>query len=513
MKATCMTRLGNVLLIPALLLSVHSGGALPAAEEAITVNVTSDVYTTTTNPEGRFRGFGINIVSHMANGRDWYASAPQALRDAWVKTYWVDLDMRVMRLWCGNGMDITTMHTADQMYEMYRLYIDDVKKQQKNKLTMIFDPHSGWSYDDEHRSWSKSMTEDKLRAYVVRHADVVKELWTKYQWKMDYVEITNEPEVYGKDGGWKNPELWGKALVMAKMWREELDRRDLTDVKIMGPSRGAVNLADAPQTIAAFKADPAALKAWDAYSFHNYNAGMLKSVRDQLKELDRDMIQNESGGIPYTRGVALAISDINLGTTMWCHFQGYGYDRDSGSNDGAGGENTTFFNGIRFAGVINEGQPDMDVRPFAKFFYLRELAKTVTVGSQVHLCSTDRTQAPSTWMECTYGPMTPITATAALQPDGRWGLIVFNTSSDRKQPEQDYGFVAHPPTTFDVTFDVPKLAGAGTQAFTARKITPQREELDLPGLTMQDGRITVRGLKPEEMVSLRSVGVAALKNR
>ena len=501
---------------PAVLLLLAA--VLPGADEAITVNVTDDVRTTTSNPEGRFQGFGINIVPHLdlehGTWYDWYNRTPQALRDTWVKRFWVDLDMRVMRLWCGNGLDITTMHSADQMYEMYHQYIDDVKKQQKNKIITIFDPHSGWSYTEEHRSWAKSMTEDKLRAYVVRHADVVKELWTKHRWKMDYVEITNEPEPYGKDGGWKNAELWGKALVMTKLWREELDRRGLTDVKILGPSRCAVNLDDAPQTIDAFKADPVALKAWGGYSFHSYGCGMLKSVRDQLQGVDVEIVQTEAGGTPFNRAVSSAISDINLGATQWCHFQGFGYDRDGGSNDGAAGENTTNFNGIRFAGVVNIGKPDMDVRPFGKFLYLRELAKTVTVGSRVHLCSTDRPQAPATWMECTDAPLPPITATAAEQRDGRWGLIVYNVSSVRTPPPgQDYGYKPHPATTFDVTFDAPMLARAGTLTFKARKITLKREELDLPNQTMRDGRITVSGLKPEEMVSLRSVSVPARTGR
>lgn len=480
--------------------------ALPAGarEENIAVNVSSYVRKTPSNPKGLFRGFGINIVSHKANGYDWYANAPQELRDTWVKQFWVDLDMRVMRLWCGDGMNITHAHTADEMYAMYHQYIDDVKKQQKKRLVMIFDPHSGWSYTEPERSWSLRMTDDRLRAYVVKHADILKDLHDKYKWRMDYVEITNEPEVCGADGGWDNPKLWGKALVMTKMWREELDRRGFKDVKILAPSRSAVNPGDAPKTIEAFKADKKTLKAWGGYSFHSYGCGMLKSVMDQLEGLDIDIVQTESGGIPRLRGIALAISDINLGATHWLHFQGYGYDANGGSLDGKGGENTVDFNGIRFAGVVNEGKPDMDVRPFAKFYFLRELAKTATVDSRVHLCSTDRRELERyTYMENTYGAQPPVTATAAEQKDGRWGLIVFNASDDIGLPG-DNGYQPYPATTFNVTFVTEPLKQHPSCTFKARKIKPDGSEEELPDLVMREGRVTVTGLLPNEMVSLRS---------
>lgn len=477
-----------------------------AKEEDITVNVSTYVRKTPSNPKGLFRGFGINIVGHQeGNGYNWYSSAPQKLRDKWVKKFWVDLDMRVMRLWCGDGMGIKNSHTADEMYAMYHEYIDDVKKQQKNRIIMIFDPHSGWSHTDPAHSWSLQMTDDKLRAYVVKHADVMKELYDKYKWRMDYVEITNEPEVYGKEGGWSNPKLWSKALIMTKMWREELDKRGFKDVKILAPSRCMVNIGDALPMIDAIKEDKKALKAWAGYSFHSYGSGMLKVVMDRLEGLDVDIVQTESGGIPRLRGISLAISDINLGTTHWLHFQGYGFDRNGGSLDGKGGENTVDFNGIRFAGVINEGKPDMDVRPFAKFYFLRELAKTVTVDSRVHLCSTDRKDKERyTYMENTHGEQTPINATAAEQKDGRWGLIVFNNSSDVGLPG-DEGYKPYPATTFNVKFVVERLKNQPSSVFKVRKLKPDGSEHDLPDQTMKNGEITITGLLPNEMVSLRSV--------
>jgi hypothetical protein len=266
-----------------------------------------------------------------------------------------------------------------------------------------------------------------------------------------------------------------------------------------------VNIGDALPMIDAFREDKKALNAWAGYSFHSYGCGMLKVVMDRLEGLDVDIVQTESGGIPRLRGISLAISDINLGATHWLHFQGYGFDRNGGSLDGKGGENTVDFNGIRFAGVINEGKPDMDVRPFSKFYYLRELAKTVTVDSRVHLCSTDRKDMERyTYMENSHGAQTPINAIAAEQKNGSWGLIVFNNSSDVGLPG-DEGYKPYPATTFNVKFLVERLKNRPSSIFKVRKLKPDGSEHDLPDHTMKNGEITITGLLPNEMVSLRSV--------
>lgn len=504
MKNCCFgTKSGMIpTLLLGLLLNVSAG-----ADENITINVSNDVRSIPSNPEGRFKGLGINIVG-QSNDNNWYANASQTLRDKCARMFWKDLDLRYMRLWNGNGMDNTSYYTADEMYNMYHLYIDDVKGQQTNPLVMIYDPHSGWKYNDPLHCWSSQFTDQMLRDYIVIHAGVVKDLYDKHGWRMNFVEITNEPEVTA--GGWSDPAIWSKALTMTRIWREELDNRGFNDVKVIGPSRSAVN-SEAPAMIDSFRVDAASRSAWGGYSFHSYGMDMLKSIRNKLDGIDVDIFVTEAGGAPGQKIIANCISDINLGTNYWMHFQGYGVDGNQCSS-GKSCEAQPEFGGIRMAAFDNVGTPQMDVYWFTKFFYFREVARTIKVGSRVHLCTSYNTVWNSlgsflknryTNMELTHGDQPPITAAAAEQSDGRWGLIVYNmTASDGNA----YGYLPYTPTTFNVAFNVPELAGKGSQEFIVRKIKPNRDTLTLANQIMQNGQITIAGgLLSGELVSLRSV--------
>ena len=165
----------------------------------------------------------------------------------------------------------------------------------------------------------------RIYQYLVsKYADVIKDLDSIYRWKMDYVEIANEPDTYGA-GGWYNPKLWGNALSMTRIWREELTKRNLRHIKITALSRSMVILDEASTIIDSFKTDTNMRVAWKGYSYHSYGLGMLKPLMDKLEGVDVDIIQTEAGS---SFNVGHIISDINLGTTLWHNFLGFGFDRN-----------------------------------------------------------------------------------------------------------------------------------------------------------------------------------------
>lgn len=481
--------------------------AIQAAEE-ITITASSYVRTTPSNPTGHFKGWGVNCGGISAGG--YYPTFPQEKRDKWVNMFWKDLDLRGIRIPAGNGIDINTIYSAAQLESMFGLYLQDIKKQQTNPLIMIFDPHAGWKSDNPLTSWSHAMTDSLLRDYIVRNADVIKDLYDNYGWRMDYVEITNEPQVYVDHSlstsspyySWNNAAYREKALSMTKIWREELDRRGLTYVKILGPSKSGVAALFDNAIINDFKNDSEAMRVWAGYSFHSYTSPLLKAVVDQLAEVDVDIFETESGQAPEQRGLANAISDVNLGTSHWQHFQAYSWGK---------GITTTEVGGVRLAPILYPGTDSVDVYPYPRFYYFRELMKSVPFGSRVHFCTAHQPtwttlsatiQSRYTNMEPTGVEQPPINAITAERPDGHWSLLAFNPDSI---PNAYNPYVPYHNTAFNVTFVVPELAESGDQEFTVRTISKSKEETNLANQIMHNGKITIPNLLDGQLLSLRSV--------
>lgn len=477
------------------------GGAPVVAASPVentTITVSSDVRTTPSNPRGEFKGFGINGADLRS-----YKNTPKELRDKCIKLFWQDLDLRIFRIWGGDL-------GADKIWDTYRLYLEDIKNVRAAPLLILGGDATMNDINDPLHSWNSQLTEQMLKTRVLLYANSVKELWTKHQLRIDYVEIANEPAALGND--WKPTANWSTALTLTKMWRKTLDSLGLQDVKILAASKPFTDAGD-EYIVDGFKADPTAFSAWGGYSYHAYGIGMRKALRDKLAGVDRDIFQTESGE-PITRGAAHAISDINLGANYWLQFEGYEWvdwmnytiiDSATRLHDTASGEHIPSINGVELATFDHYAYaplPGMDVRLFAIYFYLRELARMVPVGSRAHLCTTNRTETKFKYMEMGDGQRPPIVAAGVEQPDGRWGLVVHNSSTNEPHWDNPY-----PATTQNVTFNVPELAGKGSMVFKVRKIKPNKDTLNLPNQTMKNGVIQVDSLLVGEMVTLQSVDV------
>lgn len=480
------------------------------AQENITINVSSYVRKTSSNPEGIFKGWGVNLGGISSN--NYYINAPKNKRDQWAQVFWKDCDMRHYRINAGNGMDITTIYPATQLESMYGVYMRDIADNQKNKVIKVFDPHAGWNYFDSLGSWSPWFNDSLMRDYIIKNANIIKDLKDLYGYEMDYVEITNEPQVFIDTTipkkppyySWYNDDNRRKAVLMVKMWREELDKRGLQYVKVIGPSKSGVAIIYDTLIVNDFKMDSIGLKSLAGFSYHSYTSPLVKVVSDAVATLDVELWQTESGQSPEQRGVANAISDLNFGTVYWQHFQAYSWQ---GNND------TTEASGVRYASIRYPNTDSVQLFYFLRFYYFRELMKSIKYGSKIH-----RTTAyQSSWsglsqtirdryinMEPVEKEQPPINATGFETPDGRWGFVIFNPDSI---PNAYNPYVPYKNTPFNVTINVPELDTFGSQQFTVRKITKYKQELDLPNITMNNGQLLVQNLNDGDLISLKSVNV------
>lgn len=484
----------------------------PAVSEHITLTVGVG-RKTPSNPHGYFKGWGVNAGG--ISSKNYYGMASQSKRDVWANMYWRDTDMRHIRINAGNGIDVTTIYTAELLYSMYGQYISDIEKSIGGKIQKIYDPHAGWKYTDPMGSWSPAMTDSVLRVYISKNADVILNLKLKYGWDMSFVEITNEPQVYidttlPKNSplySWYNNDNRRKAVSMTKIWRSELDARGLHAVKVIGPSKSGVAAAFDTLIIKDFKADSVGLAAWHGFSFHSYTSPLTKTVVNALSGLDVDIFETESGQQPEQRGVANAISDINLGTNYWQHFQAYSW---SGSND------TLDKSGVRFAGIIHPGTDSVYVFPYLRFYYFRTLMKAIPYGSKVFNTTATSSSWPATLttavrsrysnMEPVDREQPPVNATAAELPDGRWSLVVFNPDSVSNAYNP---YVPYKNMSFDVTFVVPQLQNKGDVVFKAYKVTKYKAETSLGSFYMNSGVVTIPGVSDGDLITLRSEAILA----
>ena len=480
------------------------------AQENITINVSSYVRTTLSNPKGYFKGWGVNLAG--IGSRNYYNLVSQAKRDEWAQLFWKDCDMRHYRVSAGNGRDIQVIYSAVKLDSMYGQYMRDISKNQKNKVIKVFDPHGGWSYYDSLESWSPWFTDSLMRDYIIKNANVIKDFKDLYGYEMDYVEITNEPQVFIDTTipktppyySWYNNDNRKKAVTMVNMWREELDKRGLHNTKVIGPSKSGVFAGFDTLILKDFKEDSVGMYNLKGYSYHSYTSPLVKIVVDSLKNFDVDIWQTESGQNPEQRGVANAISDINLGTNFWQHYQAYSW---SGNND------TTGESGVRYSSIIYPNTDSVRLYHYLRFYYFRELMKAIPYRSRVHLSSAYQSSwsSLSTTIRNRYINMEPVgveqppvNATAVEASDGHWNLIVFNPDSI---PNKYNPYVPYKQTDFNVTFNIPELDCFGVQLFYARKITKNKEELNFDTLTMNNGTIVISNVNDGDLVVLRSANV------
>ena len=112
-------------------------------------------------------------------------------------------------------------------------------------------------------------------------------------------------------------------------------------------------------------------------------------------------------------------------------------------------------------------------------------------------------------MTYTYGKKPRINAAVARNPDGSWAVGVsnytaptFRDADDEKDfPLHNSGFAAK---TFAVTVRVPELAKGGTLRFAVRRSNSGVNNVPAGSVVMHNGVVVIEGVKPLDLVTLRS---------
>ncbi len=180
------------------------------------------------------------------------------------------------------------------------------------------------------------------------------------------------------------------------------------------------------------------------------------------------------------------LNDMNHRTTHWVHFLGF---EVADPNDDA-------------TRIIAYRRDPFRLVIFQKYYYYRQLAATFDAGA-VFRASTSSTEGEMTW---TYGQKPRLTAAAARNPDGTWGVGLANFTAptftdDPAEPNSaSNGGKAR---AFLATVRVEELAGAGDLVAAVRRSGPHLTDAPEGEIVLHDGVATV-SIGPLELVTLRT---------
>jgi len=141
-----------------------------------------------------------------------------------------------------------------------------------------------------------------------------------------------------------------------------------------------------------------------------------------------------------------------------------------------------------------------------QYYYYQQLSRTFAVGA---VFRASRSDAEGN-MTYTYGKKPRLTAAAARNPDGTWGIGLSNYTSPAFQDADDpKDFAVHnsgyAARTFAVAVRVPELARVKTLRFAVRRSNSGVNDVPAGTVVMHSGVVTVPNVGPLDLVTLRSL--------
>ena len=292
---------------------------------------------------------------------------------------------------------------------------------------------------------------------------------------------------------------------VVKALRRALDERGLSSVRIVAPEAANVD-GVFYDTLDRLRADPAAWRALGGIASHSYamaateQAARYVAGPDGTNTTDYWMTEASANGPEApgdaVRGASLAgrfLSDMNHRVTHWIHFLGF---ESPDPNDNA-------------TRVLAYTTQPLRTTIFQKYYYYRQLAAAFDVGAVFRESRSTLEGA----LTCTYGKKPPPTVAAARNPDGTWGIGVVNftgdTASFNDNPDDAQGYAnGEAARVIDVTVRIPELADSGDLACTVRRTNSRTADAEEPRATMRQGEITLAGVRPLDLVTIRTVPAA-----
>ncbi|MBD3392777.1 MAG: hypothetical protein GF418_11800 [Chitinivibrionales bacterium] len=484
-RATAARRLCAFRALPSILMLV----GIAWSNEPVTITAHAGAKQT-------FEGLG---CSHVDNDPPLaYLELPTESRLEMIELLWKEARFHYLRVWLEVDESLESFNTRLSRYltDMWAVNPD---------ARLLFSPHGPVG---------------NPRGYAGHFAEQMYLLRRDYGIPMYATGIGNEPN---------NPDIgMSREMVplIVKTLRDSLDYWEqhhidstgehlgLDTVRIIAPE--VSNTADSwyYDFVEAIQQDPEAIEALDAFAVHSYNMCMTKDALDMVAEylpgdgtgthalwetessntLQPEIPSDKFNGdsLKGSETVARMISDVNLGVSVWLFWKGIqGFTvYDNGSN------------------VIGHNHISGEYRPFLKYYYLRQIARTFDIGTVMRRCTSDLSADDNryVYMENWYcnpddpnETKSPVCAAVGQNPDGEWAIAVVNQTGIPNRPGANF----KPATTYDVTIQIEELAGSGSQQYLVfRCNNGTRNVIDDNPATMVDGAVTVT-IGPNDLVSLR----------
>jgi O-glycosyl hydrolase len=487
--------------LSALMLAAVSGLSVMAATAPVQPSTNIGSVTITVNAQPRQIFAGLGASSSAGGGRSYMQLAP-GRRAKLNELLWREARFNTIRLWFAlkrYAPEPGQRRFKDEFPDEWAALLRDAQAAGVKHLVLapcgvpayLLErlPHMG--KDGKEKAALPQLKPDQFNEHAAIIADFIREARDQHHIVIEATGIQNEPNT-GHDCHFKAEDM----VRSVKLLRAALDARGLQQVQVIAPETASCD-GVAYAMVDALKADADAWKAIAGIATHSYNMGATKRMADTVAGTGKDYWQTEAsvpgpeapGDIYRAATVATTfLSDMNHRVTHWIHFIGYlGNDpRD---------------NGTRIMAYDGKVAGDGWLKVFEKYHYFQQLAQTFEVGAQFRQAFSSL-EKEMTW---TYGRKPRITAAAARNPDGSWGVGVSNyTADDFPQKDQfqidNCGRAAQ---SFTVTVNVEELANAGELRFETHRSGPQCQNARQEPVTMRNGQLTVT-VHPLELVTLRS---------
>lgn len=478
----------------AAILNITPSAQAQTSTAAATISTASTPITITV-PSGarqRFGGFGTSL----GNWGGEYQKLSSQERATLSRLLWRDLKFNTLRLWM-NTHEYAPAPGAHDLSIFRRQYVDsgiiaDARRHGVTNLLLAPDglpPHMAEKQDD-----GIALKESDVGNYAVLLADFIHRLKTEAGVTLDVTGVQNEPNIHQRISPLQ-------MVAIVKRLRSELDARGLQTVKIIAPEYASSDGVFYEQ-VDAIKNDAQAWQALRGVSSHSYNMAATDDIARRIAGTKGENLKeywmteaSENGpeeiGDKF-RAISLAsrfLNDMNHRVTHWIHFIGF---EVADPKDNA-------------TRIIAYSINPLRTTIFQKYFAYRQLANTFDVGA-LFRDSQSTLDGDMTW---TYGQKPRLTASAAQNPDGSWGIGLSNYTAESFLGVQGWsnaewnktqgGFT--PGQTFPVTLQIEELKNRGNIRFTVQRSSSTTKKAET--VLMQNGQVSLT-VAPLELVTLRS---------
>ena len=455
----------------------------------------AEATTITVQPGARqvFAGLGTSL----GNWEGEYAKLTAPERARLADLFWLGLNMKSLRLWL-NLNEYAPTPEARLTADFRRRYVDSgiiADAQARGVVDLVLAPDNMPEFLKAKRPGGPhdfALRDEGIATYARLIAEFVAQIRAETGILINVTGIQNEPNDLDRIS---DEQMAG----VVKALRAELDTRGLAAVRIIAPESANVDSTfyDPADRL---RADPAAWSALTGLASHSYGmaatpeaaARLAASGGGNLKEYWMTEASDngpEAAG-DASRAAALAarfLSDTNQRTTHWVHFLGF---EVPDPNDNA-------------TRIIAYQANPLRLTIFQKYYYYQQLTATFDVGATFRQ-STSSTAGGMVW---TYGKKPHLTAAAARNPDGSWGVGLCNFTSPRfsdDPAEPNSSTNGGAARTVAVTLRIAELADAGTVKFAIHRSGPHLTNAAEGTLVADEGMVTL-SVEPLELVTLRSV--------